>query len=678
MSGKITPRHIERLAVVYVRQSSLAQVRENTESTVRQYGLAAEAARLGWEASKILTIDSDLGLSGRSASGRGGFKELVSRVCLGEVGAILGLEVSRLARSSADLQRLVEFCSLTDTLIIDADGVYDLQVFNDRLLLGLKGTMSEAELHILAGRLQESKRAAARRGDLRVPLPVGYVYDEDGRTVMDSNEEIRAAVADVFASFEATGSGYGVVARFRERRFPRRAYGGAWSGDLRWGRLTHSRVLSLLSNPAFTGAYVFGRFRSRRGVDPDGTIRTRIVEVARAEWPVLIRDHHPAYIAWEAFLANEKRLAANYTRSGARPPREGAALLQGMVACGCCGRAMTTNYSLGRPFYDCSHSRANHTKTSGCRAVVASIIDPAVAERLLAAVAPEQIALALAAAEEVTTRRERSTRALDLQVERARYEAERAERAFHRCEPENRLVARSLEQRWEEKLVVLGEAEATLATSRTAAAPLPPRTDLEALASDLPRLWAAPTTSPKDRKRLLRTLVADVSLISESGPRVRVGIRWRTGATEELVVFRSAARRTPTAAIELVKRLADRKDEDLVAELAGAGLSTGAGRPFNVRAVRWMRYAHAIPAPGPPALLAPGELTVAEVAAQLGVADGVIYQWISQGKLDARRGVGGRLCVPFSGNVEEACRQRVLRSTRIKPRPETPTAGGAV
>ena len=286
--GKITSRHLARLAVVYIRQSTLAQVREHTESTARQYALATDAVQLGWEAAKIVTIDADLGLSGRSASARTGFKELVSRVCMGEVGAVFGLEVSRLARSSADLQHLLEFCSITDTLIADADGIYDLQNFNDRLLLGLKGTMSEAELHVLAGRLHESKRAAARRGELRFPLPVGYVFDEDGRIVKDSNEEIRNAVADVFAAFAATGSAYGVVGAFRERRFPRRAYGGVWNGEIRWGRLTHSRVLGLLSNPSYTGTYVFGRYRSRRAVDPDGTIRTKASQLARGEWLVTI------------------------------------------------------------------------------------------------------------------------------------------------------------------------------------------------------------------------------------------------------------------------------------------------------------------------------------------------------------------------------------------------------
>jgi excisionase family DNA binding protein len=676
--GSITSRHRQRLAVVYVRQSTLAQVRDNTESTARQYALASEAVRLGWDAAKVLTIDSDLGLSGRSAGGRGGFQELVSRVCLGEVGAILGLEVSRLARSSADLQRLVEFCSLTDTLIIDADGVYDLRVFNDRLLLGLKGTMSEAELHILASRLQESKRAAARRGELRFALPIGYIYDDDGRTVMDADDEIRAAVADVFSSFEASGSAYGVVAAFCARRFPRRESGGPWYGELRWGRLGYNRVLRLLSNPTYAGAYVYGRNCSRRGVEPNGTIRTRTTKVAIEEWSVLIHGHHPAYISWETFLANKRRLAANHTQSGARPPREGTALLQGIVFCGGCGRPMSTTYAKGGPYYECGNSRVDHTMAPGCRSVVARIVDLAVAERLFAAVAPEQIALALAAAEEVTARRGHQLRALELQVERTRYEAARAERAFHRCEPENRLVARSLEQRWEEKLVALGEAETALATAQAAAEPLPPRNDLAVLAADLPRLWAAPTTSPKDRKRLLRTLVTDVTLVSERrpSPRVHVGIRWRTGAAEELIVLRIKLRKTPTAAIELARRFSEHSNEELVTVLAAAGLLTGAGVPFSAAAVQRMRDTYRIPLPSQSSL-AEGELTVHEIAARLNIAAGAVYHWIESGRLRARR-LDRRLGVPFSQEIEAICREWVRCSPQIKVRAQIASGGDAV
>jgi len=266
---KITADHRERIAIVYIRQSSLAQVRDNTESTARQYALADEAARLGWARQQVEVIDADLGLSGRSADRRPGFKELVGRVCVGEVGAIFGLEVSRLARSSADLSRLLELARLTDTLVIDADGIYDLANFNDRLLLGLKGTMSEAELHFLAGRLQGAKRAAAERGELRFPLPVGFVYDDEASTVIDPDDEVQAAVADVFAAFRTGGSAYQVVAAFKGRRFPLRAYGGVWAGQLRWGRLTHSRVLGMLANPAYAGTYVFGRYHSRRIVEPD-------------------------------------------------------------------------------------------------------------------------------------------------------------------------------------------------------------------------------------------------------------------------------------------------------------------------------------------------------------------------------------------------------------------------
>lgn len=669
--AKVTSVHRQRLAVIYVRQSTLAQVRENTQSTERQYALAGEAERLGWEGARIAVIDSDLGVSARSADGRDGFKELVGRVCVGEVGAIFGLEVSRLARSSADLQRLLELCGLTDTLIVDSDGIYDLRSFNDRLLVGLKGTMSEAELHILAGRLQGAKRAAAERGELRFPLPVGYVYDEDGRTIVDPDEEVRAAVADLFAAFAKTGSAYGVVGELSGRRFPKRAYGGAWAGELRWGRLTHSRAIGVLSNPAYAGAYVFGRYRSRRAVAPDGTITTKTVELPRSEWAVMIHDHHPSYISWQQFLSNEQRLQANNSRRGARPVREGSALCQGIVRCGGCGRPMSTSHRSGQsPVYDCSRSRADHIHTPSCRGVSARVVDALVANRLLEALAPEQIALALTTADEVADRRSRSTRALELRVERARYEAVRAERAFHQCEPDNRLVARSLETRWEQKLRELKEAEAEMA-EQAAPAPEPSREEIEALAANVPALWRAETTSERDRKRLLRALIADVTLTSEpEGRELRVGIRWRSGASEEHVTQRPKptveARRTPPAAVDLVARLGPhRTDEQLAAELQAAGLRTGTGRPFDERAVRWVRYAHKIASPPK---FAPNELTVAQVAERLGVSIGAVYYWIGHGQLAARRGPANRLCIPFGPEVESACRDRVANSVHL-PRP---------
>jgi DNA invertase Pin-like site-specific DNA recombinase len=534
----ISASHRARLAVAYLRQSTPTQLRNNPESTARQYALAEEAARLGWETAKIVVIDADLGRSGRSGTVRTGFQELVSRVCLGEVGAIFGLEVSRLARSSADLQRLLEFCSLTDTLVVDADGVYNLRQFNDRLLLGLKDVMAVAELHVLAGRLLESKRAAARRGELRLTLSIGYVYDADGHLVMDPDDTIRQAVADVFVAFATSGSAYGVVAAFAERRFPKRVSGGAWAGDVRWGRLTHGRVLRMLANPVYTGTYVYGRHQSRRIVQPDGTIRLKTVEVPREEWAVILRNHHPAYLSWETYLANQERLAQNHTAGGAHPVRTGDALLQGIVLCGTCGRGMGPVYRAGRqPVYKCSRSALDGEHPLGYPAVRAEIIDAAVARRLLEVIAPDQIALAFQAADEVEARRAGRIRAVELQLERARYEAARAERAYHQCEPENRLVARSLEQRWEAKLAALAEAEAALAAVRADTVPLPSRDILEALARDVPALWDAPTTSARDRKRVLRALIADVTLRwVPTTKAVHVGIRWRSGASEELVV----------------------------------------------------------------------------------------------------------------------------------------------
>ena len=668
--NKIRATHLERTAIVYVRQSTPAQVRDHRESQARQYGLVEEAARLGWPASQIEVIDTDLGISGRTTERRAGFREVVSRVCLGEVGAIFGLEVSRLARSSADLARLLELARLTDTLVIDTDGMYDLREFNDRLLLGLKGAMSEAELHILAGRLQGAKRAAAERGELRSPLPVGYVRDADGCTIIDPDQEVSAAVADVFAAFQATGSAYGVVGAFINRRFPRRAYGGAWAGELRWGRLTHSRAVGILSNPAYAGTYVFGRYRSRQTVAPDGSVRETTVEQPRSEWAVVIQDHHPGFISWEQYLANQQRLAANTTRAGARPAREGLALCQGIVYCGGCGRSMSTNYQAnGRPYYECAKSRGDHVQTKACRSVGAATVDQLVAGRLLQVLGPDEVALALAAADEVTERRQRSTRASELALERAGYEADRAERALLACEPENRLVARSLESRWEAKLAAVAEAEAALAVTRAAVPALPPRAELEALATDLPALWAAPTTSAKDRKRLLRTLVADVTLTSQvAGDEISIGIRWRSGASEHIVTRRPRPQyevvRTPSRATQFViERGPLLSNQELVAELNRAGFKTGMGRPFDTNAVQWVRYTYRVPSAS---VFHSGELSVAEVATRLGISTGAVYDWIAWGHLAARRTPTGRLCIAFSTDVEADCRKRVADSRHIK------------
>jgi DNA invertase Pin-like site-specific DNA recombinase len=677
-AAKITRDHLDRIAVIYVRQSTLAQVRDHGESTQRQYALTEDAERLGWPAERVVVIDADLGVSGRGGSGRTGFKELVGRVCCGEVGAVFGLEVSRLARSTADLQRLLELCSLTDTLIVDGDGVYDLGSFNDRLLLGLKGTMSEAELHILAGRLQGARRAAAARGELRVPLPVGYVYDDEGRIVLDPDEEVRSAIADVFACFEQTGSAYAVVSAFAGRLFPVRAYGGAWAGQLRRARLTHSRALTVLRNPAYAGAYVFGRRRSRRQVQPDGSVRARTTILPREQWDVVIQDHHAGYITWQQYLRHEQRLASNRTHHGARPVREGSALLQGIVRCGCCGRSMATFYRDGKPGYDCRYSRVDRAATPGCRGVMGEQIERAVAKRLLEAVAPEKIALALKTADAVTDRRSRQTRAVELRVERAHYDAARAERAFHQCEPDNRLVARTLESRWEAKLRELADAE--LEHARQAAEPPPPaRADVEALTRDLPRLWAAPSTSHRDRKRLLRAMINDITLTSyHDQPEIHIGIHWRSGASDELTVLRPAAARTQhaTEVQDLIRQLGPtHTNTELAQRLNSDGHLTASGQPFTEDSVRWMRWKHRVASPSP---FHDDELGVHELAQRLDVGDHVIYAWINQGKLQARRVGHRKLAIPFNDEIEAACRHRLANSPRTRYRNQQPVAGGAL
>jgi DNA invertase Pin-like site-specific DNA recombinase/predicted site-specific integrase-resolvase len=672
-TGKITASHRSRVAAIYLRQSTLVQVRDNTESTARQYALGDEAVALGWDREDVLVIDADLGVSGKFGQVREGFRDLVAKVCLGEVGAIFGLEVSRLARSSADFARLLELARLTDALLIDGDGVYDLADINDRLLLGLKGSMSEAELHILSSRLQGAKRAAADRGDLRFPLPVGYVYDDDGECVIDPDEQVQAAIRDVFAAFAAGGSAYQVVAAFVGRRFPLRAYGGAWAGQLRWGKLTHSRALGVLSNPCYAGTYVYGRFATQRRVEPDGTVRTGIKLLPREQWPILLHDHHEGYWSWADFVATEAKLKANCTHDGARPPREGLALCQGIMFCGSCGRPMTTRYHHDQQAaYGCSLSRADHEATATCRSIRADVVDDAVVAAVLRTLSPEQIGLALAASDEVVGRHTRTHRAAELAVERAQYDADRAERAHAAVEPENRMVARSLETRWEARLAALDQAQAALAAAREAKPALPDRTALQTLAADLPGLWHDPDTKDRDRKRLLRTLVSDVTLLPEPGSALaRIGVRWHTGAVDELAVARprtsAQVRRTPTAAREMIAALRpDHDDAQIVAALAEAGLRTGTGRPYDLAAVRWVGHAYQIPAPS---RFRDGEISVDAAAQVLGITADAVYYWLTHGWLTARKDQGGRWCIPWDGQVEAECRRQIDASGHLTPRP---------
>jgi hypothetical protein len=494
---------------------------------------------------------------------------------------------------------------------------------------------------------------------------------------------VQAAVADVFAAFTATGSAYGVVSVFKERRFPLRAYGGAWAGQLRWGRLTHPRVLGVLNNPGYAGVYVYGRYTTKRRVDPDGTVRSTIKQLPRSEWAVCIRDHHDGYISWDDYLTNEAKLAKNRTNAGARPPREGLALCQGIIMCGSCGRPMSTRYHRnGAAAYECSASKADQQATPTCRSIASVTVDDTVAGQLLGALSPAEVAYALAAADEVTVRQARTTRAAELAVERAQYDADRAERAFHATEPENRLVTRSLETRWENKLATLAEARTALQTARDTAPVLPDRAALEDLVKDMPRLWHASTTSARDRKRLLRTLIADVTLLAEPDEaKARIGIRWHTGATDEIVTARALrsadARRTPPHIVEAVRQFAaDISNDDIAAALNAAGHLTGLGRPFTAKAVQWIRHAYPVPRPGP---YTAGELSVTEVAARLAVSVGAVYHWIATTQLAARRGRGNRLCISWNDDVEAACRKRIAESCHLKPAPtQHTTAGRAV
>lgn len=676
MTTKVRPEHLNRMTIVYIRQSTLAQVRHHRESTERQYALQQKALNLGWIQEQIQIIDEDLGISGSGRSERQGFRNLVAQVSLGQVGAIFGLEISRLARSSADLLRLLELCALFNTLVVDEDGIYDLCDFNDRLILGFKGTMSEAELHYLRARMLGGKKNKARKGELRFPLPVGYCYDADGLTVMDPDEEVQVAVRNVFQAFQASGTAYGVVQYFAQNglRFPKRAFGGAWAGKLIWGKLSHGRVLGMLYNPAYAGAYVYGRYRDQKKVNEQGHFIHHIVRLPKDQWEVLIPDHHPGYISWEAYEENLKHLQDNRTnleRSG--PAREGVALLQGLVLCGKCGRRMSVRYTGNggiSPVYECK-GRWEHGQRATCTTVPTPGIDQAISNRLLEVVQPAKLELALQVMDKLVHAEADADKGWKLLVERAKYEVDRAERQYQQVEPENRLVARSLEAKWNEKLTELSRIEEEYAQYRCRQSWTPTeqdKADILDLANTLPRVWTAETTAMKDRKRILRLLIEDITIFAEArNPAVRLGLRWRNQCCEELYaskpIPRGTARKHTLQSAERVRELAvTMTDEQISAHFNDSGLRTPEGRLFTVDSIKWIRYLHKIPAYAPPR----EGYTVKEVAKRFGVSVHVVYYWLENGMLSGKkRGPGFPWDISLDEHKEEEIRKRVSESGHL-------------
>jgi DNA invertase Pin-like site-specific DNA recombinase len=525
-STKIGASHLSRAAYVYLRQSSPAQVEHNRESTQRQYALVSKAAALGWPAQHVIVIDEDLGLSGAGVVERSGFARLTAEVALGHVGIVLGLEVSRLARNNADWYRLLDLCGLTDTLIGDADGIYHPAMFNDRLLLGLKGTMSEAELHVLRARLNGGIRNKAARGELRRGLPVGFIWgEEDGEVLFHPDEAVCTAIRTVFARFSELGSVRRVWLWLRSEglSFPLQT---RYGGGIRWVDPSYIGVYHVLTNPVYAGAYAYGKSRHEVILDGCGARKKRVRKLPQSQWSVLIQDHHQGFIDWSTYEANRIRISANTHprphQSGSGAVREGTALLQGLAVCGHCGRKLRTQYT-GRtasPGYHCAGKTIANGRGIYCLNIGAVQIDDAVAQAVLAALAPLGIEAALAAAERIEADHDGALAQWRLAVERASYEAQRSERRYRAIDPDNRLVARGLEAEWEKSLRKLETAKAELARRehrRPRTLSTEERGRLLALGADLREVWLAPTTAARDKKELLRALLEEVIIAVDKG-----------------------------------------------------------------------------------------------------------------------------------------------------------------
>ncbi|HVT87737.1 MAG TPA: recombinase family protein [Tepidisphaeraceae bacterium] len=688
MNNKIQSQHLNLPAYIYLRQSTPRQLLHHQESTQRQYALQEKAKELGWLPHLIRVLDGDLGQSGSSPDApREDFKTLVADVSMGKVGAIFALEASRLSRCCADWHRLLELATLGGTLIIDEDGCYDPSDFNDQLLLGLKGTMSQAELHFMRARLQGGRLSKARKGELRIPLAVGLFHDELGRIVLDPDQQVQQIVRQLFDSFRQTGSAYGVAHDFADKNllFPKRIHGGAWDGELQWERLSTSRALSALKNPAYAGVYAYGQRRYIRRPDADGTIHRHTSKLPMESWAVKIDNHHPAYIDWPTFLENQAMLRKNQTVSGSTPlpgpVREGRGLLQGLLLCARCGRRLGVRYhgdGGARCRYLCGRLLSEGLSSRTCMSLSADPLDQAVSLRAIEAMQPMHIEIALKAIEQFHHQQEITNRQWQLRLERAGYEAALAQRRYEKVDPDNRLVAATLETQWNEALAELDRLRKQYEEQQqNEAVTAQEQESIRRLAHDLPALWNAPSTQARDRKRILRLLIKDITVEKLEDPRQTVlHLRWQGGACEDIVVQAKQPSgnglRYPTDVVEQVRQMASSMhDGQIAAELNRREMHSATNKPFTSEMIRWIRHRHDVPGPS---FKRCDELTVREMCEKFGVSHHVVYYWIERGIVSARRATAGSAwLIALNAEKELELNRRLEQSTQIHRRNMQPS-----
>ena len=636
---KITASHLQRDAYLYVRQSSPGQVQNNTESAIRQYDFRRQAVALGWDDGHIHTIDRDQGESGAGKDTREGFAYLATEISMGRAGIVMALEVSRLSRNSSDWHRLLELCAFSNTLVMDQDGLYELANFNDRLLLGLKGVMSEAELHVLKSRMLQGLRNKAKRGELKIKLPIGLAYDPADRIVLEPDAEVQGALHNFFKLFGQTGSASGTVREFRRQqlKFPRRTN----TGQLVWRELNQSLALEILHNPRYAGAYCFGRTACRSGID--GRKKYRILP--RDQWQVLIKDMHPGYITWEQYEENTRRLALNANARGKNrrhgPPREGPALLQGLAICGVCGQRMSVSYHIRNkkriPDYTCKNLAVKNAAKS-CQEIPGATIEKAIGQLVLDMVTPLNLQLAVSVQRDIESRLEQADKLRCQHVERARYETELARRRYMQVDPDNRLVADALEADWNDKLRNLDEARAVYEKQREADRELltdEQQRTITQLATDVPAIWNAHETSFHDRKRIVRLLIEDVTIVRKED--ITLQIRFRGGAARTITVPVPPSgiekyRTTPETLSRMDELLAEHTDRETAEILNREGVRSGTGRLFTRDAVRLLRRKYKLTSHAQ-TLREKGYLSATDIADRFGIRARAVATWRRKGLL---------------------------------------------